>query len=199
MTHPTRLGAIDAGSNAIRAMVVELSPSGELRRLESVRAEVRLGHGAFTVGELDVPTIDAAVAKFGEFAQLFQKHHVEHYRAIATSAVRNARNRDVLLHRIYAETGIELEPVTGEEEARLIRKAVRNAYRGRPAPTTVLDLGGGSLELNVRNESRWTASTRPLGPEQPVKTVSIFSAGGEVASRTVRRLVSTHLHTEIPA
>jgi len=198
MTLPTRLGAIDAGSNAIRAVVAELSPSGALTRVESVRAAVRLGHGAFTVGELDHATIDAAVAAFADFARLFQEHHVEHYRAIATSAVRNARNRDVLLHRIYAETGIELEPVTGEEEARLVRKAVRNAYRGRPAPTTILDLGGGSLELNVRNVSRWTEATLPLGTVRLMEFLGLEGSIGEAEAGMIRRLVSTLVHTVLP-
>jgi len=119
----TTLGAIDAGSNAIRMVVAELGPS-ELIRVEAERMPVRLGHGAFTRGELDDAVIDQAVAAFVHFRERFDHHGVMIYRAVGTSAVRNATNRDVLLHRLYHEAGIELEVIDGEEEARLVRKSV---------------------------------------------------------------------------
>src|SRR3954466_15233954 len=123
MPGKTRLGAIDAGSNAIRVVIQELGPA-ELVRIEAERVPVRLGHGAFTRGELDAKTVDQAVAAFVHFRERFDHHAVGMYRAVATSAVRNASNRDVLLHRLYHEAGIELEVIDGEEEARLVRKAV---------------------------------------------------------------------------
>ncbi|HEY6038490.1 MAG TPA: hypothetical protein VIV58_29610, partial [Kofleriaceae bacterium] len=117
MATRTRLGAIDAGSNAIRVVIAELSGT-ELVRIEAERIPVRLGHNAFTQGTLEEGTIDAAVAAFIHFRELFDQHQVSIYRAITTSAVRNASNRDVLLHRLYHEAGIELEVIEGEEEAR---------------------------------------------------------------------------------
>ena len=157
MSAPVRLGAIDAGSNAIRVVIAELGAS-ELIRIEAERVAVRLGHGAFTRGELDDATIDQAVAAFVHFRQRFDHHGVTMYRAVATSAVRNASNRDVLLHRLYHEAGIELEVIEGEEEARLVRKAVVNTLgaAGTP-PRAILDLGGGSLEVNLRSGSAWRA------------------------------------------
>src|SRR5882672_1439866 len=141
----TTLGAIDAGSNAIRMVVAELGPS-ELIRIEAERMPVRLGHGAFTRGELDPHIIDQAVAAFVHFRQRFDSHGVTIYRAVATSAVRNASNRDVLLHRLYHEAGIELEVIEGEQEARLVRKAVLHALgTGSTPPRAIMDLGGGSL------------------------------------------------------
>jgi exopolyphosphatase/guanosine-5'-triphosphate,3'-diphosphate pyrophosphatase len=147
--NPVRLGAIDTGSNAIRVVIAELG-AAELQRIEAERVPVRLGHNAFTRGELDSTTIDAAVAAFVHFRQRFDHHGVSLYRAVATSAVRNATNRDVLLHRIYHEAGIELDVIEGEEEARLVRKAVQYAI-GAAYPTSapgpqlraILDLGGG--------------------------------------------------------
>src|ERR1041384_7790814 len=108
MAAPVRLGAIDAGSNAIRVVIAELTPT-ELLRIEAERVPVRLGHGAFTVGELDEQVIDQAVTAFVHFRERFDHHGVTIYRAVGTSAVRNATNRDVLLHRLYHEAGIELE------------------------------------------------------------------------------------------
>ena len=98
-TQRPRLGAIDAGSNAIRVVIAELGPS-ELVRIEAERIPVRLGHNAFTTGTFDAQTIDEAVSAFVHFRQRFDHYGVGIYRAVATSAVRNATNRDVLLHRL---------------------------------------------------------------------------------------------------
>src|ERR1700729_3387025 len=104
MATRTRLGAIDAGSNAIRVVIAELGPAGahatDLVRIEAERIPVRLGHHAFTQSVLDPATIDGAVAAFVHFRERFDHHGVGIYRAVATSAVRNATNRDVLLHRL---------------------------------------------------------------------------------------------------
>src|SRR3954465_9167044 len=137
----SRLGAIDAGSNAIRVVIAEVVGT-ELVRVEAERMPVRLGHNAFTQGTLEESTIDEAVAAFVHFRERFDHHQVSIYRAVATSAVRNATNRAVLLHRLYHEAGIELEVIEGEEEARLVRKAVGQAMAGQP-PRVILDLGGG--------------------------------------------------------
>ena len=80
-----RLGAIDAGSNAIRVVIAELGPT-ELVRLEAERIPVRLGHNAFTSGALEESTIDEAVSAFVHFRERFDHHQVGIYRAVATSA-----------------------------------------------------------------------------------------------------------------
>src|SRR5690242_11251399 len=165
----TRLGAVDAGSNAIRVVIAELAgpTSADLVRIEAERIPVRLGHNAFTQGTLDNATIDGAVAAFVHFRERFDALGVGIYRAVATSAVRNASNRDVLLHRLYHEAGIELEVIEGEEEARLVRKATLQAFAlmfpGQPAPRTILDLGGGSLEVNLRAGAAWRGYSLPVG------------------------------------
>jgi len=167
----TTLGAIDAGSNAIRMVVAELGPS-ELIRIEAERMPVRLGHGAFTRGELDDAVIDQAVAAFVHFRERFDHHGVTIYRAVGTSAVRNASNRDVLLHRLYHEAGIELEVIDGEEEARLVRKSVVHSLgpTGTP-PRAILDLGGGSLEVNLRYGTGWRGYSLPVGTVRLMETV----------------------------
>ena len=198
MARSANIGAIDAGSNAIRVVVASVTEGGDPQKIAGERVPVRLGHGAFTVGELDIHTIDAAVQAFQSFRDLFAENDVTHYRAVTTSAVRSSRNRDILLHRIFAEAGINLEMITGEEEARLIRKAVRNAFRGRPAPATVLDLGGGSLEVNVRNVSRWNAASLPIGTVRLMETFGLTSTIGDDEARMVRRYASTLLHVFAP-
>ncbi|NVB83017.1 MAG: Ppx/GppA family phosphatase [Kofleriaceae bacterium] len=190
------LGAIDAGSNAIRVVIAELAPT-ELVRIEAERIPVRLGHNAFTRGELDSSTIDAAVAAFVHFRQRFDHHGVSIYRAVATSAVRNSSNRDVLLHRLYHEAGIELDVIEGEEEARLVRKAVIQAFgQSLPqGPRAILDLGGGSLEVNLRQGSVWRGYSLPVGTVRLLETFGLDGAIAEAEAGMVRRYTATLMHT----
>jgi exopolyphosphatase / guanosine-5'-triphosphate,3'-diphosphate pyrophosphatase len=190
----TTLGAIDAGSNAIRVVIAELAPN-ELLRVEAERIPVRLGHNAFTRGELDEKTIDEAVAAFIHFRQRFDAQGVAMYRAVATSAVRNASNRDVLLHRLYHEAGIELEVIEGEEEARLVRKAVMQALGPHAVPRAILDLGGGSLEVNFKVGSVWRGHSLPVGTVRLLETFGLDGAIADTEAGMVRRYTATLMHT----
>jgi exopolyphosphatase/guanosine-5'-triphosphate,3'-diphosphate pyrophosphatase len=192
----TTLGAIDAGSNAIRMVVAELAP-GELIRIEAERVPVRLGHGAFTRGELDDQVVDQAVAAFVHFRERFDHHGVSIYRAVGTSAVRNASNRDVLLHRLYHEAGIELEVIEGEEEARLVRKSVVHALGPTATPRAILDLGGGSLEVNLRQGASWRGYSLPVGTVRLLETFGLDGAIAEAEAGMVRRYTATLMHTII--
>ncbi len=197
---PLRLGAIDTGSNAIRVVIAELTPT-ELVRIEAERVPVRLGHHAFTRGELDAETIDQAVAAFVHFRELFDHHGVTIYRAVATSAVRSASNREVLLHRLYHEAGIELEIIEGEEEARLVRKATFSALGAAAASAgplrAILDLGGGSLEVNIRSTSggSWRGYSLPVGTVRLMETFGLVGAIGDAEAAMVRRYTATLMQT----
>lgn len=194
MGAPVRLGAIDAGSNAIRVVIAELTPT-ELVRIEAERVPVRLGHLAFTQGELDPKVIDAAVGAFVHFRQRFDHHGVTMYRAVATSAVRGAANRDVLMHRLYHEAGIELDVIDGDEEARLVRKAVVHALGPSVSPRAILDLGGGSLEVNLRQGSAWRAYSLPVGTVRLLETFGLDGAIADAEAGMVRRYTATLMHT----
>jgi exopolyphosphatase/guanosine-5'-triphosphate,3'-diphosphate pyrophosphatase len=194
MAAPIRLGAIDTGSNAIRVVIAELTPT-ELVRIEAERVPVRLGHMAFTRGELDPKTIDQAVAAFVHFRERFDHHGVLLYRAVATSAVRGASNRDVLLHRLYHEAGIELDVIEGEEEARLVRKAVVNALGPSAQVRAILDLGGGSLEVNLRANTTWEGYSLPVGTVRLLETFGLDGAIPDAEAGMVRRYTATLMHT----
>jgi exopolyphosphatase / guanosine-5'-triphosphate,3'-diphosphate pyrophosphatase len=196
MGTPTILGAIDCGSNAIRVVVAELFPS-ELRRIEAERVPVRLGSGAFTRGELDARTIDDAVAAFVHFRELFDRHRVTAYRAVATSAVRNSSNREVLLHRLHHEAGIDVEVIEGDEEARLVRKAVVHAMHSAP-PRCILDLGGGSLEVNLRDGAGWRGRSLPVGTVRLLESFGLEGALSDAEAGMVRRYAAALIQTAAP-
>jgi exopolyphosphatase / guanosine-5'-triphosphate,3'-diphosphate pyrophosphatase len=186
------IGAIDAGSNAIRYVIAEMT-STDIIRIEADRMPVRLGGAAFSRGELEEATIVQAVQAFTHFRERFNHHNVTIYRAIATSAVRDANNRDVLLHRLYHEAGIEVEVIEGEEEARLVRKAVLHTL-GASAPRCILDLGGGSLEINLRQGTQgsgWRGHSLPVGTVRLLETFGLNHALSEAEAGMVRRYTAT--------
>ena len=202
VTVRTMLGAIDAGSNAIRVVVAELAADGSLNRVEAERVPVRLGHGAFTRGELDPEVIDEAVAAFRRFRELFDRHGVAAYRAVATSAMRSATNRDLLLHRLHHEAGIEVDIIDGDEEARLVRKAVVHALGAATAPRCILDLGGGSLEVNLRvlapGSARWSGYSLPIGTVRLVELFGLSGAVGDGEAAMIRRYAATVVQSVLP-
>lgn len=194
----TRLGAIDAGTNAIRMVIADAANPQALVPVERVRVPIRLGRGTFTRGDLEAGTVDEAVAAFTRFRELFDRHGVRRYRAVTTSAVRSAHNRDTFLHRAYHEAGIELEVIDGDEEARLVRKAVQHAFSGRVQPRLVLDLGGGSLEVNYHDGRGWHDASLPVGTVRLVETLGLTGAIGREEAGMVRRFTATLLETFAP-
>lgn len=184
------IAALDAGSNAIRAVVARASSATEIRELASARWTVRLGHGVFIKRRLDSTTMARAVETFRQFRNLLDRYEVTEYCAVATSAVREAGNRDQLISRILREAGIELTAVNAAEEARLVREAVFAVAGGRLAPRVIIDLGGGSLEVSLlRGGKVERAVALPLGT---VRLMEIFNQAGSFtpdAHARVRRHV----------
>ena len=149
----TRVAAIDAGSNAIRFVVADFEAPLSYTIVHKVREPIRLGHNVFTRGGLDEDTMDLAVAAFRLFRRHIDALGVERFRAVATSATREAANRDMFLDRILARTGITLEPIGGEEEARLVHLAVASRVDLSQGRWILVDLGGGSVEVSLVDET----------------------------------------------
>jgi exopolyphosphatase / guanosine-5'-triphosphate,3'-diphosphate pyrophosphatase len=175
---PIHLAAIDAGSNAFRLMIARVRSADDWEIVESLRAPVRLGHSAFTSGKFDRKTLRDATAAFREFRSVMDSHGVFAYRAVATSAAREASNRHVLIERIHQQAKIELEVISGEEEARLVRVATLRALRNFDPPRFILDLGGGSLEIS---ELRKGVLQRSIGlPLGTVRLMEAFQSQGTI-------------------
>lgn len=188
LRNPIQLAAIDAGSNAFRLMIARFFTTAEWEIVESVRAPVRLGHSVFTSGEFDRKTLRDATAAFREFRAIMDRHGVSAYRAVTTSAAREARNRHVLIERIRAQARVELEVISGAEEARLVRVAVHRALRHFDPPRFILDLGGGSLELNeLRRGVLQESIGLPLGT---VRLMEAFRAQGVIHEHTANEIRS---------
>lgn len=144
---PLRVGVVDMGSNAIRLLAAEFIAPATYTELASERIPVRLGHQVYRTRRLDEAGIAAAVQAMKRFADILDQLDIVHYRAIATSAVRESRNGIDLVKQVREETGIRLEPISGAEEARLVYWAARDRIQIGDEPWVMADLGGGSLEI----------------------------------------------------
>ena len=149
----TRLACVDTGSNAIRFQIADVGSDGAFDVVDFERVAIRLGHRVFLDGNLSSESIDATVRAFIGFRERMDAFSVSQYRAIATSAVREAGNRDLLVDRISREAGIDLEVVTGSEEARLVHVAVSNRIDLSRGKWILVDLGGGSVEVSLVDDS----------------------------------------------
>jgi exopolyphosphatase/guanosine-5'-triphosphate,3'-diphosphate pyrophosphatase len=143
------IAAIDVGSNAMRLVVGRLGYDDKLETLENLRLPVRLGRDAFSQGQIGEQTAQQMLDAFIRFRKVADDYGVERIRAVATSAMREAENNDILCDRIAQMTGIEIEIISGEEEARLIHLAVANAINLKNKYAMLIDIGGGSVEVTL--------------------------------------------------
>lgn len=189
---PVTLAAIDAGSNAIRLAIVRADPDGRIQRLVGERFPLRLGRHVFLQRSLEEETMIKAVEAFQHFRRLMEQHGVTRYRAVATSAVREAENRGQLTDWIRRQSGIVLEVIDGAEEARLVRKAVLGALGQSVEPRWIVDLGGGSLEINLMKGLEPELSvTLPLGTVRLMEEYRIEGALDEKSSSAIIQRVAT--------
>lgn len=145
----TRVAAFDCGTNSLRLLLAEVDPdSGVMTELDRRMEIVRLGHGVDRTGRIDPAAMQRALAVTQRYADLGRAAGVERVRFVATSASRDAENRDEFVAGVHARLGVAPEVITGDEEAALsFVGATRGLAARHPAPFLVVDLGGGSTEL----------------------------------------------------
>ena len=139
------------GSNAIRFLIAETS-RGEHRVVESHRLPVRLGRAVFQTGRIPADAIADTVDAFRRFRASCDRLGVEHCRAIATSAMREAHNRDLLVDRVRAASGFEIDVISGTQEAYLLKLGVETRVDLGHGRSLLVDVGGGSVEIMVVDE-----------------------------------------------
>ena len=145
-----KIAAIDIGSNAIRLLIEEIrSKSGKpyVEKVSLTRVPIRLGEDVFRTGEISSKKVNQLVMTMRAFWYLMEVHGVEHFRACATSAMRDAKNRNEVLSTIKAESAIDIEVLTGEAEAELIYGNYISQQLDRKSNYLFIDVGGGSTEL----------------------------------------------------
>ena len=146
--------AIDIGSNAVRLLIKKEEENENLlsRRLSKVlllRVPLRLGFDVFSLGELSENKVMKLRRLMKAFRQLMKIYEVTDYRACATSAMRDARNGKSVIKKVLKDTGIQLDIIDGQEEARMIYNNHIECLEDRTGNYIYVDVGGGSTEINL--------------------------------------------------
>ncbi|MGR4852152.1 Ppx/GppA phosphatase family protein [Streptomyces sp. LARHCF252] len=189
-----RLGVLDVGSNTVHLLVVDAHPGACPLPAHSHKAELRLAQLLDDDGAIGPDGVDQLVSVVQEALQAAEDKGVEELLPFATSAVREARNADDVLARVRTETGVELQVLTGEEEARHTFLAARRWFGWSAGKLLVLDIGGGSLEIAYGiDEEPDAAVSLPLGAG---RLTSGWLPGDPPSPDAVRAL-RRHVRTEI--
>lgn len=152
----TRVAAIDCGTNSIRLLIAE-QVDGHLRDVHREMRIVRLGQGVDATGRFAPDALDRTRVALVDYAALCANHGAERVRMVATSAARDAANRDVFFAMTTDVLGVSAEVISGAEEAELSYRGAVDELDSAGAPFVVVDLGGGSTEI-VLGAERVTAS-----------------------------------------
>ncbi|NUK01593.1 Ppx/GppA family phosphatase [Streptomyces lunaelactis] len=149
----TRVAAVDCGTNSIRLLVADADPeTGELIELDRRMIIVRLGQGVDRTGRLAPEALERTFAACREYADAIKEYGAEKIRFVATSASRDASNRDEFVRGVLDILGVEPEVITGEQEAEFSFTGATKELTGRTdleKPYLVVDIGGGSTEFVV--------------------------------------------------
>ena len=159
-----RLGVLDVGSNTVHLLVVDAHRGGHPTPMSSTKAPLRLAESIDEDGKLTRRGAQKLIETVDEFAKIATSSGCAEVMAFATSAVRDARNSEEVLAKVRAETGVDLQVLSGSDESRLTFLAVRRWYGWSAGRIINLDIGGGSLELsNGVDEEPDVAMSLPLG------------------------------------
>ena len=143
----SKIASIDIGTNTVRMLVLETEPGGELREIGQERAITRLGEGVGTRRRLLEHRMQGTLSVLAKFCDRCREHEPITIRAVATSAVREADNRDDFLNRVRTELDLEVEVIPWKDEARLMIEGVLWRLPDAEKAMLVFDIGGGSTEF----------------------------------------------------
>ncbi|MGW0907565.1 Ppx/GppA phosphatase family protein [Streptomyces sp. NPDC002853] len=159
-----RLGVLDVGSNTVHLLVVDAHPGARPLPAYSHKADLRLAQLLDEAGAIGPEGVDLLVGTVRDAMEAAEDKGVEDLLPFATSAVREAGNADQVLARVKEETGVDLQVLTGAEEARLTFLAARRWFGWSAGKLLVIDIGGGSLEIAYGiDEEPDAAVSLPLG------------------------------------
>lgn len=156
--------SIDIGSNTVRLLILKAGPDGGFREIDSARRITRLGEGMDSKKRLAPSRMEATLRVLEEFRKICAQHGEIPIRAVATSAVREAENQEEFLRKALERTGITIEVISWEEEARLTLEGVFWKIPHQNRRILIFDIGGGSTEF-ILSQGRQIAGSlsAPLG------------------------------------
>ncbi|MEY3407036.1 MAG: hypothetical protein RL038_97 [Actinomycetota bacterium] len=160
----SRIAAIDCGTNSIRLLIVEHTESG-VRELDRRMVIVRLGEGIDQTGEFSAAALERTFAAIDDFVKILSNYEIDGIRFVATSASRDAKNRAVFEAGVASRLGVQPEIISGDEEARLSFLGATSELlaKGATGPFLVIDIGGGSTEFVIGQDSPASARSVNIG------------------------------------
>jgi len=147
-----RFAAIDIGSNAVRLLIMSVSPQDPTEaysKLLMIRFPLRLGQESFVSGKIPEEKAKQLIRLMKAFKHLIKAYEVEEYRACATSAMRDAKNSKDIVKEIMKETGLEIEVIDGQEESTIIYESHFADHLSKDLNYIFVDVGGGSTEISL--------------------------------------------------
>jgi exopolyphosphatase/guanosine-5'-triphosphate,3'-diphosphate pyrophosphatase len=185
-----QLAAIDIGTNSIKLLIASVEEDGSLQILSREKALVRLGSETLATGRLPEEAIEAGVAAVEQFQRSIRAAGAELVRAVATCAVREAKNSAEFLEAVRRRAGVSVDVVSGEEEARLINLGVRSEFPARFDPMFLVDIGGGSTEFVISEGSRVRLTeSLPLGVVRLADRYARTDPPGERDRRAIKKAI----------
>ena len=202
-----RLAGIDIGTLTCRLLIADLPSSGPLQELHSERRILRLGEGVDQSKRLKREAMDRVMQSLRAWRKVIDRYQVHACTAVATSAVRDAENRQEFLDRVKSEVGLEVETLSGEEEARRTMLGIRSGLPADIIDVLALDIGGGSTEFIFARQGRTPLvrsidigvvrlSERVLHHDPPTSE-EIEQARAWVREETKAALTGTPLRTKV--
>ena len=178
------IAAIDVGANAVRLEIARGFSDGSIESVHQERDPVRPGEGLFQTGIIPTAVVDRLIGVLRRYAIICKRHQAK-VRAVGTSALREAKNRDDIIRRAKREAGVVLEAISGKEEARLMCLGVLSE-RPPKARSLCIDIGGGSTEvagaIGDRPAKLWSVA---IGSARLTET---FKSHREVSPKHLRLL-----------
>ncbi len=180
------IAAIDIGSNGARLLIKNynedaLREEDKIKKVMFIRIPLRLGKDVFTLGKISKEREKMMLHMMKGFKQFMKLNNVEHYRACATSAMRDAENGKKILKKIEKQTGIKLEIIKGQEEAQLLYNNMVEKTDSHEGNFAYIDVGGGSTEVSIIHDGELADSysynmgtLRMLGGKVTADTEKLF-------------------------
>ena len=195
------LAALDLGTNSFHMVVARRTGEQEFEVVSREKEVVRLGHGGTDMKEMSLEAMDRAIACLQRMRRIAESHGVVALRAVATSATREAANAEVFIRRASEEAQVEIEVISGLEEARLIHLGVLQAVPVFDKRALFVDIGGGSTEIVIGEKGEMLAARSfKLGA---VRLTDRFFPGGTTSGASVTacreyvRSVLTHFDRKV--
>lgn len=179
-----RTASIDIGTNTIRLLVCEQISDGKLEQLYLDRVITRLGEGFSEESRLlTTNAMTRSLEALKVFSQIIREYDVDNYRAVATSVVRESINRSEFVNKVKNQTGLTIEVISGEQEAKLTVLGVLNSIEVNTSDLIIFDIGGGSTEyVYIQDTDIISLTSTNLGVVHLTEEYLIKETGAEIAA-----------------